>query len=162
MQSSLKIVTVGKLKEAYWRDACAEYRKRLSAWSRVEIVELPESRLPDSPSEKSILAALAEEGRGMEAQVREGNAFRAALCVEGLSLDSPALAQRLEQAALEGKSTAYFFIGSSFGLAPEIKAKAELCLSMSRMTFPHQLARVMLLEQLYRAAMIQNGSKYHK
>ena len=156
----VQIVCVGKLKEAYWRQACAEYEKRLRPFADFQITELVESRLPESPSQAQIDAALEEEAAHILAACKGGEVIP--LCIEGKELDSPALAKHLGQAAVENAGRVAFVIGSSFGLAPSVKAAGRLRLSMSPMTFPHQLARVMLCEQIYRAFQILNHGKYHK
>ena len=158
---TVTVACVGRLKEAYWRDACAEYTRRLNGFYQFKVVEVEETRLPDTPSPAQIEAALREEGRRLLAKCPPGAAF-AALCIEGETLDSPALAETLSQWGVMGHGQAVLFVGSSYGLSPEVKAACARRLSMSRMTFPHQLARVMLLEQLYRAAQIQHGGRYHK
>ena len=158
---SIQIISVGKLKESYLRDACAEYVKRLQAFCKLQITELSEVRLPESPNPAQIAAALAAEGAEMRRRLPQSG-YTVALCIEGKALSSEGLSERLSAAALAGKSTATFLIGSSHGLPPDIKAEADLCLSMSAMTFPHQLARLMLLEQVYRAFQISTGGKYHK
>ena len=158
---NITIACVGKLKESYLRDACAEYAKRLSAFCRLQIAEVDEERLPDKPSDAQIAAALAAEGKRLLARVPAGAAL-IALCIEGKEMSSPELARRLEQLAVSGTSHVVLMIGGSWGLSDEVKNSAALRLSMSPMTFPHQLARVMLLEQLYRAMQISAGGKYHK
>lgn len=157
---NVQILCIGKLKESYWREACAEYAKRLKAFCTFSIVELPESRLPDDPSPALIEKALEEEGEKLLAAAK-GSAV-IPLCIEGKELSSPQLAQRLEDLASRGVSSVSFVIGSSFGLAERVKRAGAVRLSMSPMTFPHQLARVMLCEQIYRAFQIQNHGKYHK
>lgn len=158
---SVTILCVGKLKEAYWRDAVAEYQKRLSAFCRLSIVEVEEERLPENPSPAQIAQTLTAEGRRLLARVPAGAAV-IPLCIEGKELSSPVLAETLDRFAVDGCSHTVFIIGGSWGLSDEVKAAARLRLSMSPMTFPHQLARVMLLEQIYRAAQISSGGKYHK
>ncbi|MBR3289847.1 MAG: 23S rRNA (pseudouridine(1915)-N(3))-methyltransferase RlmH [Clostridia bacterium] len=158
---NITVLCLGRLKEGYFRDACAEYLKRLGGFARVQVCELEEERLPDAPSAAQIEAALAAEGKRILAKIPHGAAV-VALCVEGKELSSKALAGTLSRWSVNGTSHTVFVIGSSFGLAPEVKAAARLQLSMSPMTFPHGLARVMLLEQLYRAAQIESGGKYHK
>ena len=158
---NVTVLCVGKLKEAYWRDACAEYTKRLGAFCKFQVVELDEERLPEKPSDAQIAAALEVEGKKMLAKIPSGAAV-AALCIEGKPCSSEQLAARIEDLAGGGTSQFVFVIGSSHGLAPAVKAQASWRLSMSPMTFPHQLARVMLLEQLYRAMSIRGGGKYHK
>lgn len=155
------VLCIGNLKERYWRDAVAEYTKRLSAFCKLQVVELAEERLPDAPSAAQITAAMEAEGKRILAKVPAG-AVLVPLCIEGKEMPSPALAQTLDRFAVEGKSDVVFVIGGSCGLSDAVKNAAALRLSMSPMTFPHQLARVMLLEQIYRAFQISNGGKYHK
>lgn len=156
---SVKLICVGKLKEDYLRAACGEYEKRLAAFCKLSIVELPEFRLPTEPSPAQIAKGLEEEGKAI---LQKCGGLIIALCIEGKLLSSPALAEQISSAAVAGKSEIDFVIGGSFGLWEEVKSHAGLRLSMSPMTFPHQLARVMLLEQLYRCFQIQSGGKYHK
>ncbi|MBO5929096.1 MAG: 23S rRNA (pseudouridine(1915)-N(3))-methyltransferase RlmH [Clostridia bacterium] len=158
---TITVACVGKLKENYWREACAEYSKRLSAFCRLQIVEVSEERLPDNPSLAQITAALEEEGHRLLARIPAG-APMVALCIEGQGVTSPELSKQLSQWAVGGYSHVAFVIGGSWGLSDLVKSSAQLRLSMSGMTFPHQMARVMLLEQLYRALQISNGGKYHK
>ena len=155
------ILCVGKLKEKFYAEAVAEYSKRLKRHCTLEIVELPESRLPDDPSPAEIRQALAAEAALIEAKLPKGGAV-IAMCIEGKELSSPALAEKVEQFGLNGASQLTFLIGGSVGLDASLKQKADLRLSMSPMTFPHHLARIMLLEQIYRAYQILAGSKYHK
>lgn len=157
---SVRIICVGKLKETFWREACAEYAKRLRPFCDFSVLELPESRLPENPSPSQVEAGLEEEGRKMLAAA--GNGFKIALCIEGKLLSSEQLARHMEALAVGGTSSVVFLVGSSFGLSPAVKQAAGLRLSMSPMTFPHQLARVMLCEQVYRAFQIINHGKYHK
>lgn len=157
---NIQLLCIGKLKESYWREACAEYAKRLSAFCRFSIIELPESRLPETPSPVQVTAALQTEGEKILAAV--GNAPLIALCIEGKALSSEALSLKIDSMAVNGASKLCFVIGSSFGLSDSVKCAANLRLSMSPMTFPHQLARVMLCEQIYRAFQILNHGKYHK
>lgn len=157
---NVKLITLGTLKEAYWRDAAAEYEKRLVAYCRFDMVQLKEERLSDSPSEGEIKNALEREGARVLAEIPQ-RAFCVAMCVEGKQLSSEELAQRLESVANE-TSDVCFIIGSSFGLAESVKKRADLRLSVSKLTFPHQLMRVLLLEAIYRAFNIQRGTKYHK
>ncbi len=158
---SITILAVGSLKDRWLREGCAEYAKRLEAYCKLQLVEIPESRLPDSPSPKEIEKALAAEAAAMAAKWPKG-AYLAGLCIEGERFDSPALAQWLGQTAVEGHSHLAFCIGGSHGLSEELKKNCRLRLSFSPMTFPHQLTRVLLLEQLYRAESILAGAKYHK
>ena len=160
---NVNIITVGKLKESYLRDASSEYQKRLSAFCKLNIVELSESRLSDNPSEKEITNALSAEGKAISQLLLGNSCYNIAMCIEGKQLSSVKFAEKLQNvSAFDGKSTVNIVIGSSFGIAPEVKAMADFKLSMSEMTFPHQLARIMLLEQLYRAFQINAGGKYHK
>lgn len=159
---NVNLITVGKLKESYLREACGEYAKRLQAFCRLNIIELNESRLSDNPSEKEIKTALSNEGKAMMNYLTANSCFNIAMCIEGKQLSSVRLAEKIEKIAVDGKSTINIIIGSSFGIADEIKSMSDFRLSMSEMTFPHQLARVMLLEQIYRAFQINSGGKYHK
>ena len=154
------LICVGKLKEKFYAQATAEYAKRLSRFCKLEIVELPESRLSDSPSPAEISQALTAEAALIEAKLPKGSAL-VAMCI-GEELSSPQLAEKMRQFAVSGVSNLTFLIGGSVGLFPAIKAQADFRLSMSPMTFPHHLARVMLLEQIYRAYQINAGTKYHK
>lgn len=157
---AVTVLCVGKLKEAYLRDACAEYAKRLQGFCRFSVVEVDEERLPEKPSPAQIDAALLAEGKRLLAKAPAG--YRIALCIEGKLVSSPELADCFDRLAVHGQGDVTLIIGGSFGLSDEVKAAADWRLSMSPMTFPHQLARVMLLEQLYRAMQISAGGKYHK
>ena len=157
----VSIICVGKMKEKFYIEAAAEYVKRLSRFCKLEITELPEDRLPEDPSKAQIEAALAKESEAIRAKLPSG-AMIVAMCVEGKTRSSEELAALMEQSANQGGSHVVFLIGGSFGLHPSVKALAAVKLSMSPMTFPHHLARVMLLEQIYRAYQINAGSKYHK
>ena len=161
---NVKIICIGKNKERYWNEAGAEYIKRLGAFCTPQVIEIPAKRLPDHPNPVQIQAALDAEAEGILAKIprRGPNSFTAALCIEGRELDSVELSIRLSGLMAEGVSDMAFVIGGSHGLSPAVKEAADFRFSMSRMTFPHQLARVMLLEQLYRAFMIRNGARYHK
>lgn len=158
---SVTLICVGKMREKYYIEAFAEYAKRLGAYCRFEFVELPEQRLPERPSQREIDAALEKEGREIVKQIPRGAAV-IAMCVEGRHMSSPALAQQLAAYASSGVSKLCFVVGGSFGLHPSVKQAASLRLSMSDMTFPHHLARVMLAEQIYRAFTINEGTRYHK
>ncbi len=157
----VNIICVGKLKEEYLRGASAEYQKRLGAFCRLEITEITPHRLPENPSSAQIEAALLREGSQIAAKIPV-NSTVYALCIEGQMLSSEELSAKLSVAANQGVSTVSFIIGGSHGLSEEVKKRADFMLSMSKMTFPHQLARIMLLEQIYRAFMISGGGKYHK
>lgn len=156
---TIQLLAYGKLKEPYLRQAAAEYEKRLSRYCTFKCTELEPVALPEKASEKEIAAALEKEGQQL---LKRKKGFCIALCIEGKMLDSVQLSQKLAEAAVGGDSTITFFIGSSYGLSEAVKRAADLRLSMSPMTFPHQLARVMLYEQIYRSFQIQSGSKYHK
>ena len=158
---SIQIVCVGKLKETYWRAACEEYAKRLSVFCRFQVIEVDEQRLPERPSSAQIAAALETEGTRILDKIPGGSCI-IPLCIEGKGQTSEQLAQFLEHVAVMGGSSISFVIGSSWGLSPAVKQAGRLRLSMSAMTFPHQLARVMLCEQIYRAFQINSGGKYHK
>jgi 23S rRNA (pseudouridine1915-N3)-methyltransferase len=158
---TVTIACVGKLKEEYWRSACGEYAKRLSPFCKLNIVETDEVRLPEDPSQAQITAALETEGHRLLSRIPAGAAL-IALCIEGKGMTSPELAREMMGWTVDGVSHIAFVIGSSHGLSDLVKASARLRLSMSAMTFPHQLARVMVLEQLYRAMQITAGGKYHK
>ena len=160
MPQTVRFITVGNLKESYLREAAAEYKKRLSGMCRVEEIELKEIKLPDDPSESEIKKALSEEAKAILAAIPP-RSFPVALCVEGKQMSSPDLSRKLESVTAEC-GTLCFIIGSSHGLAPEVKAAAKMRLSVSELTFPHQLMRVILYEAVYRCYQIAKGSKYHK
>lgn len=155
------ILTAGTLAESYWRDAVAEYQKRLTRTWPLTVVEIGEARLPKDPTPGDIAAALADEAARFVKKIPP-RAHLIAMCVEGRALTSEALSAHMENAALRGASEIVFLIGSSHGLDASLKRRADLCLSVSPMTFPHQLCRVLLAEQIYRSAEIARGSHYHK
>ena len=157
---NINFITMGKLKESYFREACAEYQKRLTAYAKVTVKEPPPEDLPSDPSPAQIEKALEKEAVLIREQAKNG--CKIALCIEGKQFSSEQLAQKLEELGTGGVSTVNFIVGSSFGLAESLKRECDLRLSMSPMTFPHSLARVMLFEQVYRAFAIINNSKYHK
>ena len=157
---SVRLITVGTLKEAYWRDAIAEYKKRLGAFCRVEEVNLKEARVPEGASQAQIQAALEQEGEAMLAYLSP-RAYKIALCVEGKMMSSEALASHLDEISARA-SEVCLVIGSSWGLSERVKRACHVRLSLSKMTFPHQLMRVILAEALYRAMTILAGKKYHK
>ena len=158
---SMTLIAMGKLKEKFYLSAAAEYEKRLKGYCAFQLLELPESRLPEDPSPAEITAGLEKEADVILSRIPKG-AWFCVLMPEGKLLSSEKLAEKLGEVKLSGKSSAVFLIGSSFGMAQRVKDRADLRLSMSPMTFPHHLARIMVLEQLYRAEAIQAGSKYHK
>ena len=157
----ITLIAMGKLKEKFYLDAAAEYEKRLKGYCRFSLIELPEVRLPENPSAAEIAAGLEKEADAIFARIPKGS-WLCVLTPEGKLLSSEALAEKLHTVKVSGKSSLCFLIGSSFGMSPRVKEKADYRLSMSPMTFPHHLARVMVLEQIYRAEAIQAGSKYHK
>ncbi len=158
---NIRIVCVGKLREQFYIEAFNEYSKRLSAYCKFECVELNETKLGSSPSDKEIAAALDKEAADIERALGK-DAYVIAMCVEGKQLKSEDFAQKLNSLAVSGRGRICFVIGGSFGISPKIKQRADMRLGMSAMTFPHHLARVMLAEQVYRAFKIIEGSKYHK
>lgn len=156
----IRLIATGSLKEPYWRDALAEYKKRLNAFAKIEIIELKECRLPDNPSPTEIATALEKEADAvLEALLPRS--YVMALCVEGKQLSSEELAANLS-GVMSNQGALSLIIGSSHGLAPRVKAKADYRLSVSKLTFPHQMMRVLLLETVYRSLSILHGSKYHK
>ena len=157
----ITLITMGKLKEKFYLSAAEEYAKRLKGYCRFQLLELPEHRLPENPSPAEIAAGLEKEADLIFSKLPKGAWF----CVftpEGKILSSEEFAGKLKEVKLAGKSSACFLIGSSFGMADRVKQAADFKLSMGKMTFPHHLARIMVLEQIYRAEAIQAGSKYHK
>ena len=158
---AITVLAMGKLKEKFYIQAVEEYANRLGGYCKFQLLELPEHRLPDNPSPAQIADGLAREAQTIREKIPRG-AWFCVLTPEGKSLSSENFARTLAEVKTAGRSAACFLLGSSFGIAPEIKALADFRLSFSPMTFPHHLARVMLLEQLYRAESIQVGSRYHK
>lgn len=158
---SIRLICVGKLKERYFAEAVAEYEKRLNAFCRLELIELPEERLSERPSPAEIDAALEREAQLIEKKLLK-DGMLVCLCVEGTQQSSEAFAELLSRAENSGRPRISFVIGGSYGMAQRLKEKADVRLSMSKMTFPHHLARVMLAEQLYRGFQIKEGTRYHK
>lgn len=159
---NITVIALGKLNADYFKKAAAEYEKRLSAYCKLKITELPEEMIAEKNASSAVIAkALEKEGRAILSAVPKGSAI-VAMCIEGKQKTSEELAEYLEERAGSGAGDVTFVIGSSHGLADSVKQAASVKLSMSKMTFPHQLARVMLLEQIYRAFSISNGGKYHK
>ena len=152
------LITMGKLKEKFYISAAAEYEKRLKGYCQFKLLELPEVRLPDNPSPAEISAGLDKEADLIFTKIPKG-AWFCVLTPEGTMLSSESLADKMKDVKVSGKSSACFLIGSSFGMAQRVKDRADFKLSMSPMTFPHHLARIMVLEQIYRAEAIQAGSK---
>jgi len=158
--ATIKIITVGTLKEDYLRDAVAEYEKRISVFCRVESVNIKEAKLPQDPSAGDIRRALDEEAKLILSAMPD-RAYKIAMCVEGKQFSSEQLSAKIES-AFSSSNEICFVIGSSHGLSDSVKASADLKLSVSALTFPHQLMRVILLESIYRCLNIIKGTKYHK
>lgn len=158
----INIICIGKIKEKYFTDAIAEYSKRLTSFCKFNIIELNEERIrSNDPNDSQIAEVLEAEGKRIMQKIGAGD-YVAAMCIEGKMLSSEELSAALDKIALSGKSTVDFIIGGSYGLSDEVKKRADLRLSMSKMTFPHQMARVILSEQIYRAFEISTNGKYHK
>ena len=155
------LICVGKLKEKFYQEAAAEYAKRLGGYCKLNIVELPEQKLPKKPSQGEIDSALEKEASAIRARIPPSSRV-VALCIEGRMRSSEELVRMFPNGEYSIYKHMVFLIGGSYGLHPSIKAEAQVQLSMSPMTFPHHLARVMLLEQIYRAFKIPEGSDYHK
>ncbi len=157
---NVSVICVGKLKKSYLRDGCAEYIKRLSAFSKVNVVEVSEERAGDNPSESEIKNIIEKEGKRIIAKIPKGS-FVIPMCIEGKEFSSPDFSKELEKISMNYSGLA-FVIGGSFGLSDEVKRLGKIKLSFGKLTLPHQLARMVLLEQIYRAFSISNNSKYHK
>lgn len=157
----IKIVTVGKLKEKYLKDGIAEYSKRISCFATIEIIELADEKTPDRASDSENAKILDVEGNRILSKIGDRE-FVVVLAIEGKTLSSEELSKQLEQASINGFSTLTFVIGGSLGLSKEVKKRANLSVSFGRLTLPHQLMRLVLTEQIYRAFTIQQGSPYHK
>lgn len=158
---AVKLICVGKMRERFFIDAFAEYAKRLQAYCKFECAELTEQRLSDNPSQNEIAAALARETADIGRNIPP-DAYVVAMCVEGRQMKSEGMGDLIAARADSGKPKLCFVVGGSFGLDESVKRRADMRLSMSEMTFPHHLARVMLAEQIYRGFKINEGSKYHK
>lgn len=154
------VLAVGKLKERFLTDGCAEYLKRLAPYAKVTVTEIKEERCPDAPSPAEIERVLAREGERILSKIAP-QAFVVPLCIEGRQMDSVSFSETIGTVAQTGGKLT-FVIGGSFGLSPAVKARGDLLFSFGKMTLPHQLARLVLLEQVYRAFQILNGGKYHK
>lgn len=157
----IQVICIGKLKEKYWTDAVAEYMKRLSKYCDIEIVELKESRLPDKASAAQEAAVVEEEGKAILGKIKDGS-YVITLEILGKNLTSEELASKMEELPIMGKSHVTFIIGGSLGLSKEVSKRSDFKLSFSKMTFPHQMMRVILLEQVYRAFKINKNEAYHK
>lgn len=157
----IKVVTVGKLKEKYLKDGIAEYSKRISRFAKLEMIELEDEKTPDKASESENQKILEIEGQRILSKVGDRD-FVIALAIEGKTFSSEEFSKQLEEASIKGFSTLTFIIGGSLGLAQDVKNRANLSVSFGRLTLPHQLMRLVLVEQIYRAFTIQQGSPYHK
>ncbi|WP_267247536.1 23S rRNA (pseudouridine(1915)-N(3))-methyltransferase RlmH [Streptococcus sp. Marseille-Q5986] len=157
----IKVVTVGKLKEKYLKDGIAEYTKRISRFAKLEMIELADEKTPDKASELENQKILETEGARILSKVGERD-FVVVLAIEGKTFSSEDFSKQLEQASIKGYSTLTFIIGGSLGLAPVVKNRSNLSVNFGRLTLPHQLMRLVLVEQIYRAFTIQQGSPYHK
>lgn len=158
---NVTIVCIGKLKERYWTDAVQEYSKRLSKYCTLLINELKEEKAPDNPSNAEEIAVREAEGKSILKQIKN-EAYVIALEIQGKELTSEALSDKMKMLGIEGKSDVVFVIGGSIGLSNEVLSRADFRLSFSKMTFPHQMMRVILLEQIYRGFKIMKNEKYHK
>lgn len=158
---SVKLICVGRMREKFYIEAFNEYLKRLQPYCKLQLVEPAEQKLGDSPSQKELEKALDREAEDILTAI-PSDSYVIALCIEGKELSSEALAELVAKVEGSGRPRMCFIIGGSYGLSPKVKARADLKLSMSPMTFPHHLARVMLSEQLYRSFKINEGSRYHK
>lgn len=157
---NINIICVGKIKEDYFSKAAAEFEKRLSRFCSLNVIQIPDKSIPDNPSQAECDAVLQKEGEQIMKKISKGDIV-VAMCIEGKQLSSEALAQKISDFQLQS-STIDFIIGGSLGLSNEIKRRADLKLSMSAMTFPHRIARLMLEEQIYRAFKINANETYHK
>lgn len=158
----INIICIGKIKEKYFTDAIGEYSKRLTAYCKYNIIELNEERIrSNSPNQSQIAEVLDAEGKRILQKISSGD-YVIAMCIEGRLMSSEELSKVIDNASISGKSTIDFIIGGSYGLSDEVKSRANLKLSMSKMTFPHQMARMILSEQIYRAFEISTNGKYHK
>ena len=158
---NIRIIAVGKLNEKYWRDAVEEYAKRLGAYCSLEMVEIKESPLRANPSEADEEAVKTAEGEDILRHISKGD-YVITLEIKGRGLTSEQLADKMAGLALDGKSSIAFVIGGSLGLSPAVSRRADFKLSFSAMTFPHQMMRVILLEQIYRSFKINRNETYHK
>lgn len=158
---NINIICIGKIKEKYWTQAIDEYKKRLSAFCKFQIIELDEEKIKNNPSASDIEKTLNAEGKRIISKMQKGS-YTVTMCIEGKIISSEELSGKIDETALKGFSTINFIIGGSWGLSDEVKNTSQFKLSMSKMTFPHQMARVVLCEQIYRAFEISTNGKYHK
>lgn len=157
----ITILTVGKLKEKYWKQAIAEYEKRLSAYSKIEIIEVPDEKAPENMSDKEVEQVKEKEGQRLLAKVKQQSTV-ITLEIKGNMLTSEGLAKEIESRMTRGQSDFTFIIGGANGLHKDVLDRSDYALSFSKMTFPHQMMRVILIEQVYRAFKIMRGEAYHK
>lgn len=158
---NIDIISVGNIKEKYFTDAIKEYSKRMTSYINLSIIEINEHRLPNNPSDSQILEGMEKETEAIISKIRD-RAYIIALCIEGKQASSENFAKKIQNLTVEGYSDICFIIGGSYGLSDKIKRKSQLKLSFSKMTFPHQLMRVVLIEQIYRAFRIIRNEPYHK
>lgn len=158
---NISVICIGKLKETYWTNAVGEYAKRLGKYCKLDVEELKETRLPDKPSAADEEAVKEAEGKNILSRIKK-NDYVITLEVKGKSLTSEKLAEKMETLAMEGHGRVVFVIGGSLGLSAEVSKRSDYKLSFSEMTFPHQMMRVILLEQIYRSFKIRKGETYHK
>ena len=158
---SVTIIAVGKLKEKFYKNACEEYLKRLQSFCKIKVIEIDEANVPEKASQNEIIAAVNLEGKRILSKIPDRSHI-ISMCIEGKQLDSIELSEYITEQCLTGTSSIIFIVGGSWGLSDDVKKASNYKLSMSKMTFPHQLARVMLCEQIYRAFQIANDGKYHK
>lgn len=158
---NINVICIGKIKEKYWTQAIDEYKKRLSAFCKFQIIELDEEKIKNNPSNSDIEKTINAEGKRIISKIPK-NSYTVAMCIEGKIISSEEFSKKIDETALNGFSTINFIIGGSWGLSAEVKNASQFKLSMSKMTFPHQMARVVLCEQIYRAFEISTNGKYHK
>ena len=157
----ITLLTVGKIKEKFYRQAIEEFQKRLKRYCKLELIEAADEKTPDCPRARQLEQILQKEGERLNKYIRAQD-YVVALVIEGQQLDSQQLSEKIQTLGLNGTSSITFVIGGSLGLSNELKKRADYCLSFSKMTFPHQLMRVILLEQIYRSFRIAEGAPYHK
>ena len=158
---NLTVICVGSLKERYWKEAVGEYLKRLSAYCKPEIVEVKDEKTPEGATDREVKKILDTEGKRILEKIRD-RAFVAALAIDGTAMDSEAFSLAHEKWEQAGRGELVFVIGGSLGLSGEVLKRADVRVSFSKLTFPHQLMRVILLEQIYRSYRIRTGAPYHK
>ncbi len=155
------LISVGRLKEDFFKKAEQEYLKRLNGYCEINVIEIPQTVLPQNPSDAQVMSALEQEAELIINKIPK-NSQVVTLCIEGKLLSSEQMAEMIEDNANVGSGVITFIIGGSFGLSERVKSKSKIRISMSKMTFPHRMARIMLLEQIYRGYTIISGSRYHK